>query len=253
MSRGDFDYEAGGAGYGTQRRADPRIEALVHEALGDARTVVNVGAGAGSYEPAGRTVLAVEPSASMRAQRKPGSAPVVEAVAAALPVRTDAVDAAMAMITVHQWPDPAAGLRELRRVARRRAVVLTFDRDELGRFWLVDYLPELIASEQRRFPTVTAICDALGPRSEVTDVPIPIDCTDGFIEAYYARPEQLLNPSVRASQSAWGHVSPDAVRRFVTALRADLDSGRWDERYGHLRRRPQYTGSLRLVTTHLPG
>lgn len=256
MTRGDFDYERGGAGYSSHRRADPRIAALIADALGDARSVVNVGAGAGSYEPAGRTVLAVEPSASMRAQRPAGAAPVVDAVAGALPLADDAVDAAMATVTIHQWPDAEQGLRELRRVARDRVVILTFDGSAQDRFWLVDYAPEVIETERRRYPAIDTVCATLGGRCDVLDVEIPIDCTDGFTEAFYARPEMFLDPAVRASQSAWGFVPAAAVDRAVAALGADLESGRWDERYGHLRTQRTFVGSLRLITARpieMPG
>jgi len=245
---GDFDYDAHGADYSAARRPDSRIAARIHAALGDARTVLNVGAGAGSYEPGDRWVLAVEPSRIMRAQRRPTSAPAIAAYAEALPLDDDAVDAAMASITVHQWSDARKGLAELRRVARGPVVVLTFDGDALSRFWLNDYAPELIAAERRRFPSIGEIAQVLGSRVTVETVPVPIDCCDGFIEAYYARPEMLLEAWVRRGQSAWGFVSIEAVADFEARLRADLTSGVWEARYGDWRRRPQYDGALRLLT-----
>jgi SAM-dependent methyltransferase len=249
---GDFDYETRGDGYAVHRRTDPRLAAYVHAALGDARTVINVGAGAGSYEPADREVTAVEPSAAMRAQRPARLAPAVDAVAQDLPFADASFDAGMAMITVHQWPDAEAGLRELRRVSRGPVVVLTFDGDALDRFWLARYVPELIAAERRRYPAITAIQAALGGTSEVTPLPVPIDCVDGFTEAYYARPEQLLDAAVRRSQSAWGFVDPDVERRAVAALARDLQSGAWDLQYGSLRSAPEFSSSLRLITAR-PG
>ncbi len=245
--QGDADYHRIGEGYARVRRTDPRIAALVHAALGDARTVVNVGAGAGSYEPSDRHVLPVEPSPEMRAQRPAGLAPAIHGFAQALPFDDDSVDAAMAMVTVHQWPDAAAGLREMRRVARGPVVVLTFDPEELGRLWLMDYVPELQAVEARRFPAMAAITAALGPDTRVCPVPIPIDCVDGFTEAFYARPEALLDPAVRRAQSAWSFLEPGVEERAVAALAADLASGAWDERYGHHRTRPEFHGALRLV------
>lgn len=185
---GDFDYEANGQGYALQRRPDPRIAAFVHEALGPARSVLNVGAGAGSYEPLDRLVLAVEPSAAMRAQRPPHLAPAIRAVAEDLPFDDLSVDAAMALVTVHQWADLARGLSEMRRVARGPVVVLTFDGDALDRFWLADYVPELVAVERRRYPPIERIGALIGKRSVVRPVPIPVDCRDGFTEAFYARP-----------------------------------------------------------------
>ena len=244
---GDFDYEAGGQGYALLRRTDPRIAAYVHAALGDARRVVNVGAGAGSYEPADREVTAVEPSAAMRAQRPRHLAPAIDATAERLPFDDDSFDAAMATITIHQWADLDAGLRELRRVSRGPVVILTFDGDALARFWLDDYVPEVIAIERRRFPAVEHVAAVLGGAVTVTPVPIPIDCVDGFGEAYYGRPEALLDPDVRAAQSGWALVDEDAVARGVERLRAALASGAWDRAYGRLREQPERVGAVCLI------
>lgn len=244
---GDFDYERGGEGYAAKRRTDPRIAALVHAGLGDARTVLNVGAGAGSYEPEDRYVVAVEPSASMRGQRPPERVPALVGVAEDLPFDDDAFDAAMAMVTVHQWPDAHRGLAELRRVSRGPVVVLTFDGEALDRFWLIDYAPELIAAERTRYPSMEEICAALGEGSLVSTVPVPIDCVDGFGEAFYARPEAFLDPEVRRSQSAWGFVSEEDEERSVERLRGDLESGAWDERYSNWRTKAVFEGSLRLI------
>ncbi|MER7210507.1 MULTISPECIES: class I SAM-dependent methyltransferase [Streptosporangium] len=244
---GDFDYERHGHGYAGQRRTDPRIAAHVHAALGQARTVVNVGAGAGSYEPPDRHVVAVEPSAMMRAQRPRHLAPAVNAAAERLPFDDGAFDAAMATVTVHQWSDLGQGLRELRRVSRGPVVVLTFDRDLLGLYWLAEYAPEIIAVEHRRYPPIDLIASHIGSRAEVLPVAIPFDCVDGFAEAYYARPERFLDAEVRASQSAWGFVDDAVQARTVDRLRRDLESGAWDERFGHLREQPEFLGSLKLV------
>jgi SAM-dependent methyltransferase len=244
---GDFDYERHGIGYATQRRTDPRIAALVHSALGPARTVLNVGAGAGSYEPEDRYVVAVEPSPAMRAQRPPERVPAAVATAESLPFDDDAFDASMAMVTLHQWPDLDLGLAELRRVTRGPIVVLTFDGDALDRFWLADYVPELIAAERSRYPAIAWLAGALGANSEVRSVPVPADCVDGFTEAYFARPERFLEDAVRRSQSAWGFVEPEVEERAVNRLRDDLASGAWDARYGELRTRTEFDSSLRLV------
>ena len=215
MSAGDFDYEVGGVGYAGRRRTDPRIAAHIWAALGDASTVLNVGAGAGSYEPPDRYVVAVEPSAAMRAQR---TTPAVIGAAEALPFDDDSFDAAMATATIHQWPDLERGLRELRRVARGPVVILSFDDDAIRRFWLHDYLPEVLVSERSRVPEVERVAGILGGEVTVTAVPIPIDCVDGFIEAFYARPEAFLDPEVRRAQSAWAFVSPETVDRALKIL-----------------------------------
>jgi SAM-dependent methyltransferase len=244
---GDFDYERGGAGYAERRRTDPRIAAQLHAALGEASSVLNVGAGTGSYEPADRQLTAVEPSATMRAQR-PADRPAIDAVAERLPFPDDSFDAAMALLTVHQWADLERGLRELRRVSRGPVLILTFDPDLLDQFWLTDYLPELTARERRRLPALDRLTRVLGPCA-TTELAIPLDCLDGFLEAYYGRPEALLDPAVRRCQSAWSFLEPAVAERGLARLRAELASGEWDRRYGRLRSQPEYAGSLRLVVS----
>jgi SAM-dependent methyltransferase len=244
-----IDYDRLGHGYAQRRRPDPRIAARVHAALGDARTVVNVGAGAGSYEPADRYVLAVEPSATMRAQRPAELAPAIDARAEALPLDDDAVDAAMAMVTVHHWEDQPAGLRELRRVARGPVVVLTFDIEVFAGFWMVtDYVPEVLDDDRERFQPVGEIARTLGG-ADIEAVPIPFDCTDGFFEAHYGRPEAYLDPGLRAAQSVWPRLPEGVEQRAVDALAADLASGEWDRSHGHLRTQAEYEGGLRLVVS----
>jgi SAM-dependent methyltransferase len=223
-------YDTIGAAYTVTRRTEPRIAAQVWAALGDARTVLNVGAGTGSYEPPDRAVAAVEPSALMRAQRPPGAAPCVAAVADSLPFADLSFDAAMAFATVHHWQDPIAGLRELRRVARR-VVVFTHDTTDAGwlrRFWLTrDYLPEvgdLVAGR----PSLSELAGAIGARIE--PVLIPWDCADGFFEAYWRRPEAYLDDRVRRGVSVWVRVGAHIEQRAVQSLRDDLASGRWTER-----------------------
>jgi hypothetical protein len=247
-SAGDADYGVIGSGYGRYRQPDPHIEARLHEALGGARTVLNVGAGAGSYEPRDREVTAVEPSATMRAQRPASLTPAVDAVAEHLPFADDSFDAAMATFTVHQWPDLAAGLREVRRVTRGPIAVLTGDPSLLDRFWLHAYAPEVIEVEAGRYPSTEAIGEALGG-VEVEGVPIPLHCTDGFGEAYYGRPERLLDEGARLANSAWSFVGPEVEARFVETLGRDLDDGTWDAAYGHLREQPFFDGSLVLCVS----
>ena len=243
------DYEEIGGGYASRRRGDPRFAARIHAALGEAETVVNVGAGAGSYEPADRWVLAVEPSEAMRAQRPPGAAPAIDGRAEALPLDDDSVDAAMACVTIHHWQPRAAGLAELRRVARGPVVVFTFELDALPA-WQLDLLQEGIELERPRFGTVAEVAAELGGRTRVETIPTPADCSDGFFEAYWNRPEALLDPSVRAAQSLWPLMGPEAEERIVGRLRADLESGAWDEAHGHLRARSEWEGSLRLVISN---
>ena len=221
-------YDTIGATYTLTRRTEPRIAAQVWAALGDARTVLNVGAGTGSYEPSDREVTAVEPSAVMRAQRPAGAARCLAATAESLPFEDQSFDAAMAFATVHHWNDPIAGLREMRRVARRIVVFTcdTTDRSWRGRFWLTrDYLPEVAAS---RVGLATELARAIGARMEPGL--IPWDCADGFFEAYWRRPEAYLDENVRRGISVWASVGPDAELRAVRNLRDDLATGRWAER-----------------------
>jgi SAM-dependent methyltransferase len=240
------DYEHHGRSYARHRRSDPRIAARIHAALGDARTVLNVGAGSGSYEPDDRWVLAVEPSRTMRAQRSADAAPAIAARAEALPFDDDAVDAAMACVTIHHWEPPAAGLAELRRVARGAVVVFTFELDSLPQ-WQQEHLHEGIALERPRFPTIEAVATALGGRVRVERIPTPGDCVDGFFEAFWRRPEALLDPDVRASQSMWALLDPGVEQRIVDRLAAALASGAWDAAHGHHRDEESFDGSLRLV------
>jgi SAM-dependent methyltransferase len=220
-------YDTIGATYTVTRRTEPRIAAQVWAALGDARTVLNVGAGTGSYEPSDRNVTAVEPSAVMRAQRPAGAAPCVAAIAESLPFEDQSFDAAMALATIDHWQDPIAGLREMRRVARR-VVVFTCDASDPDRFWLNrDYLPEYKDLWAGR-PSLTELARAIAARTE--PVLIPWDCADGFYEAYWRRPEAYLDENVRRGISIWTRAGPDAEQRAVRSLRTDLASGRWAER-----------------------
>lgn len=196
---GRVDYDKHGVGDAGRRQADPRIAARILGALGDARSVLNVGAGAGSYEPTDRWVLAVEPSATMRAQRPDDAAPALDCTAETLPLDDDSVDAAMACVTVHHWPDRARGLAELRRVTRGPVVVFTFELDALIP-WQLDYFAEPMALERPRFGTVEQIAVELGGATRIETIPTPADCTDGFFEAFWNRPEAILDPTVRASQ-----------------------------------------------------
>jgi SAM-dependent methyltransferase len=242
-------YDMIGATYAATRRTEPRLAAQIWAALGNARTVVNVGAGTGSYEPTGRNVVAVEPSAVMRAQRPASAAPCVAATAAGLPFRDQSFDAAMAVSTVHHWPDPIAGLREMQRVARR-VVVLTFDASDSEwrhRFWLTrDYLPEM-AGLLAGWPSLPELAGAIGARTE--PVPIPWDCADGLFEAYWRRPEAYLDEHVRNGVSVWARVGQQAEQRAVRSLRDDLASGRWAERNHDLLDLDAADLGLRLLVT----
>ena len=246
-SAGDADYGRIGTGYARIRQPDPRIAAQFHAALGDARTVLNVGAGAGSYEPTDREVTAVEPSASMRAQRPSTLSEAIDATAETLPFEADSFDASMASVTIHQWPDFEAGLHGMRRVTTGPVVILTFDPTPPVTWWIDDYVPELLAVEAKRMPAIDRVAAAVGDVTEVQTVFVPNDCTDGFGQAFYGRPERMLDPEVRRAMSAWSFLEEGVVERFVAALSADLASGAWDAKYGEYRELETFDVGMRLV------
>ena len=246
-SAGDANYGRIGRDYAIHRRPEPAIARLIGEVLGDARTVLNVGAGAGSYEPVDREVTAVEPSASMRSQRPSHIVAAIDAVAEDLPFADRQFDAAMTTFSVHQWTRLDDGLREMRRVTRGAVVVLSCDPSLVQQFWLNDYAPEVLAAEARRYPSLNHIATVLGGDIRILTVPIPLLCVDGFNEAYYGRPERLLASEARLACSAWSFVPDATAACYVDHLRRDLDDGTWDRTHGTLRSQASYDGSLRLL------
>jgi SAM-dependent methyltransferase len=237
-------YDRIGDGYAGLRRADPRIAAQLVAALGPPAPLLNLGAGTGNYEPEDRWVVAVEPSVEMIRQRPARAAPAVRAVAQALPFAEGAFEAGLAVLTVHHWPDPIAGLRELRRVVRGRIVILTFD--PAARPWLTDYIPGLAALDEAQMPALDVYEAALGP-VRITPLAIPHDCTDGFLYAYWRRPEAYLDPRLRSGSSSF-RVLADAGGG-LERLREDLANGAWDRRHGALRDRDSYDAGYRLIET----
>lgn len=242
-------YDTIGHGYARYRREDPHLRARIHAALGNARTVVNVGAGAGSYEPADRHVIAIEPSDVMAAQRPRGLAPAIRASAGSIPLRDRSVDAAMAVLSVHHWDEEReAGVRELRRVARDAVVILTYDADVSGAMWLLaDYLPEVAAADRRTFPAIEQLAEWLGGGVRIEKVPIPRDTADWMLGSFWAHPERVLDAGARAATSGFARLPPEVVDRVVAEISRDLASGSWDERYGHLRALDALDVGLRLV------
>lgn len=238
-------YDSIGRGYARARVPDPRIAARIVEALGDARTVINVGAGTGSYEPDDRVVIALEPSPVMLGQRPAIGAPAVRGVAEALPFASGAFDAALAVLTLHHWRDLAGGITELGRVAAR-TVALTFDTDTYP--WIAtDYMPEMISQVDHNFPPIDELVAMLD--ASVAIVPVPQDCTDGFTGAYWARPEAYLDPDVRAGMSQMQTMDQALVESRMERLAEDLASGAWDERHGHLRSLDEFDLGYRLLVT----
>jgi SAM-dependent methyltransferase len=244
-------YDRIGVTYSEFRQPDPRIEVAIWNALGDACSVVNVGAGSGSYEPRDRDVIGVEPSPVMIAQRPAGTAPAIEGVAEALPLEDKSVDAAMGVLTIHHWDDADAGLAEMRRVARRRVVLFTIDAVKNSEIWtLSEYFPAAARAEREKMPSMEAL-EALLPEAAIEAVPAPSRCRDEFTSALWDRPELFLEPEVLRASSLWHSLPPAEIERGQERLRSDLASGRWDERHGHLRTLPELDIGLRLICEEL--
>ncbi|HEU4427909.1 MAG TPA: methyltransferase domain-containing protein [Myxococcota bacterium] len=241
-------YDRIGVGYRALRVPDPRIAAAITAALGDAASVANVGAGAGSYEPRDRRVIAIEPAGTMIRQRAHDAAPAVRGSGDAIPLRDACVDAALAVLTIHHWPDRARGLAELKRIARLRVVLLTHLMTQP--FWLLEYFPGVLEIDRGIMPSLDELERALGPL-QVTPVPIPHDCSDGFLGAHWRRPAAYLRDDVRAAISSLARLAPGALHDGVARLRADLDSGAWQERHGELLGRDALDLGYRIVVAQL--
>ena len=243
---GKQSYDEIGLLYAKHRRPDPRIAAAINRALGPAASIVDCGAGTGSYEPADRRVYAVEPSNVMIRQRSSNAAPAIRASAESLPFRSESFDAALAVLTIHHWGDWVSGLREMRRVARR-VVVLTFDVAFIDTYWLTrDYIPAGAAFDRTRIPSMNVVADVLGA-TRIERMAIPHDCVDGFLCAYWRRPQAYLDPEVRACISNLAMLDPLDVLPGIARLRSDVESGRWHERYADLLRRDELDCGYRLV------
>lgn len=244
-------YDRIGISYSDIRRADPRFEAEIWKALGSARSVLNIGAGAGSYEPIDREVTAIEPSPVMIAQRPTYAAPAIEGVAESIPLHDKSVDATMGIFTMQHWDDIGRGLAEVLRVTRERIVLLTLDLDVTAQMWLCrDYLPEIIDHDRSAFPAIAHL-EAVLPNVQVETIAVPSDCTDGFLVALWSRPEAHLDPNVRRASSTWHQLPPAVIEAGLDRLRHDLHSGEWDRRYGHLRTLDTLDVGLRLLTAEL--
>jgi SAM-dependent methyltransferase len=239
-------YDTIGVNYSELRRPDRRIEARIGKALGSARTVLNVGAGAGSYEPPDRKVTAIEPSLEMIRQRPAGAAPAIQGRAEDLPFGDDSFDASMAILTVHHWSDQAKGLGEMRRVTRGPVVVLTYDPSFRG-FWLADYIPALVALDEAQMPRMTDYEIWLGP-VDISTVPIPCDCSDGFLCAYWRRPAAYLDPRIRAAMSSFWVLGD--VSEALGRLEGDLASGAWARRHPDLLDLDERDFGYRLVVSN---
>jgi SAM-dependent methyltransferase len=244
-------YDRLGGDYNRTRGPDPRIARLIEAALGDATSVVNVGAGTGAYESSGRGVVGVEPSAAMIGARPATAAPAVQATAECLPFPDGSFDAGMALLSMHHWHDVSAGLAEMRRVARRQVVLLTWDPGFADALWLtVHYLPRIRERDMVAFPSLELLGAVLG-ELRVTAVPIPHDCSDGFLGAWWRRPQAYLDPRVRAGISGFARVDLHETDAAMERLRRDLETGEWDLRFGHLRQLEEIDLGYRLVVAEL--
>jgi SAM-dependent methyltransferase len=252
ISNPAFDYDGKDHNYPAIRKADPRIGMYVRRSLDSCDTVLNVGAGTGSYEPADKFVIAVEPSSVMRAKRLAlGRYPAVNAKADDLPFDDKSFDAVMAVLTVHHWPDLKSGLSEVKRVSKKKITILTYDPEMLDIFWNAKYFPQLIEIERSRYPKLDRIAECVGKDITITSIKIPFDCTDGFQEAFYGRPEAFLQAEVRNAQSAWGFLDKELESKYVKRLSDDLESGEWDRLYGYHRMLPEFEGAFRMLEVDL--
>jgi len=246
-------YNKIGSGYAKTRREDPLLYRRILAALGDAQTIVNVGAGAGSYEPKDRTVLAVEPSDVMARQRKVGSALVIKATADALPLHDKSFDAAMTVISIHHWhPHQLQGIKELCRVSRKRVVIVTYDPRASGQMWLLsDYMPETAELDHRIFPLPETICEWLNCETQIETILTHRDTPDWTIMSFWAHPERVLDPAARAATSGFARQPEEVVQRVVSEVSRDLENGKWDKRHGRLRNLSEFDAGLRIITANL--
>src|SRR5215831_6475600 len=248
-------YDSIGVGYSRCRREDPVLYEKIITALGSSKTVVNVGAGAGSYEPRDRTVLAVEPSQVMARQRSPGPGklPVIKATADQLPFHDKSIDACMTVLSLHHWyPNQMAGVLEMRRIARERIVIVTIDPRISAQMWLMaDYLHEVADLDNRIFPLPETISEWLGHATEIQVIPTSRDTVDWSLVSFWAHPERVLNPAARAATSGFARQSRSVVDRVVSQVERDLKSGLWDEKYGYLRGLNEYDAGMRMITSRL--
>lgn len=246
-------YNQIGSGYALTRREDPSLYGNILNSLGTCDTIVNIGAGTGSYEPRDRHVIAIEPSDVMIRQRPPGSAIAIKATADLLPFPDKSFDAAMTVISIHHWhPDQQKGIEEMRRVARQKLVIVTIDPSVCGRMWLLaDYLPEVAEMDRQILPLPEIICDWIGATAKIETCPVKKDTPDWTLMSFWAHPERVLDPCARAATSGFSRQPKDVVTRVVADVERDLNNGDWDRKYGHLRDLPEFDAGLRVITASL--
>lgn len=229
------------------RKEDPKIAKMIKDALGSAQSLLNVGAGSGSYEPDDRFVVSIEPSREMRSQRGKHRVPAINGSAECIPFDDCVFDASMAVLTVHHWINLGKGLSEMKRVTKGPVIIMTFDPFAATEFWLYDYLPEMLKVDQNRYPRIDRLSTFLGTTPKIVEVPVSRDCADKFQVALYSRPEEFLRMSVRKSQSAWSHLKEGLEEGFVKTLSSELESGKWDKKYGDFRKKTVIKCQLRIL------
>ena len=243
-----FDYDKFGGNYSNIRQEEPEIAKYINNELIDCKTILNVGAGADSYEPVDKFTISLEPSEKMRKQRmEKGKFPAVIGKSDEIPFDSDSFDCCMSILSVHHWPDMKKGINEMIRVSKKKVLIMTFDPDRLDDFWNSEYFPEVIEVERKRYPTITFLEEVFNHKLRKIVVPIPFDCKDGFQEAFYGRPEAFLRKEIRQSQSAWGFIDQETENRIVKKLEDDLKSGEWDRLYGEHRKMKEFKCALRIL------
>ena len=246
-------YDKIGVGYTNTRQEDPELYNLILEKLGDAKSVINVGAGTGSYEPKDREVIAIEPSEVMIQQRKENAAKAIKATSQDIPLEDNSYDAAMTVLSIHHWhPDQEKGIREMCRVARNKIVIVTFDSKVCQEMWLMkDYMPEVAGVDEESMTPPEKICEWLGPNAEIEVVPTKKDTPDWHFMSFWAHPERVFDPAARAGTSGFSRQPDEVINRVIEELKRDLDSGEWDKKYGELRTLAEYDAGLRIITASL--
>ena len=243
-----FDYDKHGHNYSNIRQEEPKIAKVIHKELIDCQTILNVGAGAGSYEPKNKYLIALEPSVEMRKQRiKMKKSPAVIGASDSIPFDDNSFDCCMSILSVHHWKDMKKGINEMVRVSKKKVIIVTFDPEHLNDFWNFEYFPEVVEVERKRYPTINTLEKLFGKKLKIVKIPIPFNCKDGFQEAFYGRPEAFLHKEVRKSQSAWGFIDKKIENRIVKKLETELRNGEWDKKYGKYRKMKEFTCAFRML------
>jgi SAM-dependent methyltransferase len=243
-----FNYDELGHNYSNIRQEEPSILKIISEELMDCKTIINIGAGAGSYEPANKYIIALEPSMEMRKQRISNKKiPAINGKSDNIPFDNNSFDCSMSILSIHHWPDMEKGITEMMRVSKNKVLIMTFDPDHINDFWNYEYFPEVIEIERKRYPKIAFLEKVFNKSLKIIKVPIPFDCKDGFQEAFFGRPEAFLHKEIREAQSAWGFIDKETEERIEKKLEKELNTGEWDRKYGNHRKMKEFTCALRII------